>query len=338
MLEAYADAGVDEVAGWIRRHLPVTSVAGLPEISLHVADARSGLGRFLDGREGAGPPYWAHPWAGGLVLARHLLDHPGSVAGRRVIDLGCGSGLVGIAAARGGAAAVSAVDVDRLALVATGVNAALNDVRLETACADLFDGLVPDGDLIVIGDLFYDAALAARVLQFVERCMGAGLEVLIGDPGRATLPTARFEPISRINNANRLNETLAWSMLPTDGQGHSFKAAHCPQIAYVVRKLCGLSQSVTATEEALVGIRRTLLLAERSLLVWDLKGSRRMFRYNERHLRLKLACLRLSMAGRRLELHLGVLPPHLTCLLGMTGASHKLFATLKTMDGAAPRV
>ncbi|HEY2135168.1 MAG TPA: hypothetical protein VGH49_04730, partial [Xanthobacteraceae bacterium] len=50
-----------------------------------------------------GPPYWAFAWAAGLALARHVLDHPALVAGRRVLDLASGSGLIAIAAAKRGA-------------------------------------------------------------------------------------------------------------------------------------------------------------------------------------------------------------------------------------------
>ena len=50
------------------------------------------------------PPFWAAAWPGGQALARYVLDDPGVVAGRRVLDLGSGSGLVAVAAALAGAA------------------------------------------------------------------------------------------------------------------------------------------------------------------------------------------------------------------------------------------
>jgi ribosomal protein L11 methyltransferase len=52
----------------------------------------------------------------------------GSLAGLRVADLGCGSGVLGLAALRLGAAAVAAVDSDSLAVRATTANADLNDL------------------------------------------------------------------------------------------------------------------------------------------------------------------------------------------------------------------
>src|SRR5262249_10318086 len=137
-------------------------------------------------------PYWAHLWAGGLALARHILDRPETVAGRRVLDLGAGSGIVGIAAARAGAAQVIAADVDRYALTALGLNAAANPVSIATVWGDATARPPPPVDLVAVGDLFYECDLAARVTAFLDRCTGAGIDVLIGDPGRAFLPRSRL--------------------------------------------------------------------------------------------------------------------------------------------------
>ena len=94
-------------------------MADIPQIRLHLAGPSSGLHRLaaLVG-DGFRTPYWAYPWAGGVVLARHILEHPELVQGRRVLDLGTGSGLVAIAAALAGARSVEAVDIDPLAPVA----------------------------------------------------------------------------------------------------------------------------------------------------------------------------------------------------------------------------
>ncbi|HMN52989.1 MAG TPA: hypothetical protein PKC32_02220, partial [Sphingopyxis sp.] len=80
-----------DTAAFIRANLPVLPVPGIAEIRLHKAVPSSRVGRLAADGE-APPPYWAHHWAGGLALARHVLDHPESVAGRRVLDLGAGSG------------------------------------------------------------------------------------------------------------------------------------------------------------------------------------------------------------------------------------------------------
>ncbi|NWO96542.1 50S ribosomal protein L11 methyltransferase, partial [Escherichia coli] len=77
-----------------------------------------------------GSPYWAYYWLGGLALARFVLDRPETVAGKRVLDLGTGSGLVAIAAAKAGAASVLAADIDPYAMVAVPLNAAANGVAV----------------------------------------------------------------------------------------------------------------------------------------------------------------------------------------------------------------
>ncbi|NWM20010.1 methyltransferase, partial [Escherichia coli] len=89
---------------FIRARLPVLPVPGIPEIVLHKAVPASGLGRLAAADDGFGSPYWAYYWLGGLALARFVLDRPETVAGKRVLDLGTGSGLVAIAAAKAGAA------------------------------------------------------------------------------------------------------------------------------------------------------------------------------------------------------------------------------------------
>jgi predicted nicotinamide N-methyase len=186
-----------EIADFIRANLPLMPVPSIPEIQLHRATASSGLWRLAQSaRDEFGTPYWAYPWAGGLLLARHILNQPDIVRGRRVLDLGAGSGLVGIAAAKGGAEQVFAAEIDRHAIVALGLNAHANDVRLTAIQGDALAGPAPDVDLILIGDLFYDATLAVRVTTFLDTCKTTGIEILIGDIGRAFLPLSHLTPLA----------------------------------------------------------------------------------------------------------------------------------------------
>lgn len=171
---------------FIRNHLRVEASATLPEIPLYTAHPGSGLWR-LTGRAGP-PPYWAYRWAGGTVLARFLLDQPEVVAGKRVLDLGAGCGVVGIAAAKAGAAEVMAAEVDPNGLAAIMLNAGLNGVSLATVADDLLGAPPALVDLVAVGDLFYNRVLARRVTAYLRRCVAAGQEVLVGDPGRAFLP------------------------------------------------------------------------------------------------------------------------------------------------------
>ncbi|MGO7727044.1 methyltransferase [Rhizobium johnstonii] len=183
-------------AAFIQANLPISPVPSIPEIRLHTAGPASGLWR-LAGRGEADPaPYWAYPWAGGAVLARHLLDRPEMVTGRRVLDLGAGSGLVAIAAAKAGAATVTAIDIDANAIAAIGLNAAINGVNIVARAADIIEDQPPATDLLVVGDLFYDPSLALRVMAFLRRCQASGIEVLIGDPERAYLPQGELNRIA----------------------------------------------------------------------------------------------------------------------------------------------
>src|SRR5215469_11050870 len=109
----------------------------VPEIRLHQASDPISLWQRLEvsaGRTDLDPPFWAAAWAGGQALARYLLDNPKTVQGRRVIDVASGSGLVAIAAAKAGAAAVTAYDIDPIAATAMSANAAANHVPVRIVC------------------------------------------------------------------------------------------------------------------------------------------------------------------------------------------------------------
>jgi predicted nicotinamide N-methyase len=181
--------------GFIRANMRIAPVPTLPEIRLYTAHPASGLWRLAELDEdgsGPSPPYWAYHWAGGAALARHILDRPETVTGGRVLDLGAGSGIVGIAAAKAGAREVIAAEIDRYALAALGLNSELNGVEITAIGDDLTAGPPPPVNLVAVGDLFYERDLADRVTAFLDRCLAAGINVLIGDPGRAYLPRPRL--------------------------------------------------------------------------------------------------------------------------------------------------
>ncbi|MCX8253515.1 Methyltransferase [Beijerinckiaceae bacterium RH AL1] len=184
----------ETLSRFIAAELPLTPARSVPEVSLHLAVPTSGLHR-LGLRHS---PYWAYQWAGGTALARYILDTPEIVALRRVLDLGCGGGLVAIAAAKAGALKVSAIDIDFAAVAATRLAAQANEVEIAAACADGLVGEPPRVDLILAGDLFYARRLAARATAFLARCRAAGVDVLVGDPGRAPLPVDRLRKLADV--------------------------------------------------------------------------------------------------------------------------------------------
>jgi predicted nicotinamide N-methyase len=172
---------------FIRAHTAAAPVPFVPEISLWQADEPIALWEATEqGGVDQPPPFWAFAWAGGQALARHVLDNPGLVAGRSVLDLATGSGLVAVAAALAGAAPVTANDIDPLSLAAAAANASLNNVAVDTVEADLLDTDDRYG-VILAGDVFYSREMAGRMLPFLRRAARGSL-VLVGDPGRAYLP------------------------------------------------------------------------------------------------------------------------------------------------------
>jgi predicted nicotinamide N-methyase len=187
---------------FVKANLRLAPYPTLPTIRLYAAHPGSGLWRLAAPGEDPTPPYWAYPWAGGGALARYLHDRPEMVAGRTVLDLGAGSGIVAIATAKCGAARVIAAEVDRYAVAALRLNAAANDVTLEVSDGDLISGPPPAVDVITVGDLFYDLGLAQRATGFLGRCAKAGVTVLIGDPYRAYLPRQRLRLLAEYRVAD----------------------------------------------------------------------------------------------------------------------------------------
>jgi predicted nicotinamide N-methyase len=176
---------------FVLRHTRLRPVPGLEAIRLHLADEALPLWHAVQlatDDPDAPLPYWAFAWGGGLAIARYLAEHPEAVAGGRVLDLASGSGLCAIAAANAGAASVSAADIDPFAAAAIPLNARANGQRLTIIPRDLLDEAPPDVDVILAGDVCYEAGFAARVLPWLRRARDRGIDVLLGDPGRRYLP------------------------------------------------------------------------------------------------------------------------------------------------------
>jgi predicted nicotinamide N-methyase len=163
------------------------------EVTLRTAAEPFGL---WDRTERDAPPFWAFPWAGGQGLARYVLDHPEAVAGRRVLDVASGSGLVAIAAAKAGARSVLATDIDEHALAAIALNAAANAAsQVVPGLLDLAAAAHGDAEVILAADVFYQRDLAAMALAFLRAARRAGATVLAADPARAFVPTAELTPL-----------------------------------------------------------------------------------------------------------------------------------------------
>jgi predicted nicotinamide N-methyase len=185
--QAYARAMTPETEALIRSATQWATVPFVPEVTLLTAAEPFGL---WDRTARDAPPFWAFPWAGGQGLARYVLDHPETVAGRDVLDVASGSGLVAIAAAKAGARSVLAGDIDDNALAAIALNAAANAVpAVLPRRADLAAG-AGGADVVLAADVFYQRDLAALALRCLRAARRGGADVLTADPGRAFVPRA----------------------------------------------------------------------------------------------------------------------------------------------------
>jgi predicted nicotinamide N-methyase len=207
---------------FVRANTVLAAPPLVPELRLYLATEITPLWQATEtslDQSHLPPPYWAFAWAGGQALARHVLDHPDLVRGKRVLDFGAGSGLVAIAAARAGAHAVAA-ELDFFAAAAVALNAAANGVEVAVNAADPI-GAIRGWDVILAGDMCYERPLADRLVPWLEACAAEGALVLLGDPGRAYLPKTGLEALAtyRVETPLELEdrtsrETTVWRLRP----------------------------------------------------------------------------------------------------------------------------
>ena len=173
--------------------LRANTVAGraplVPEIVLHLATEITPIWHATEtwlSEHGLEPPFWAFAWPGGQALARHILDHPEKIAGKRVLDFAAGGGIAAIACAMAGATLVEAAEIDTLAVEAITLNALANHVAVTAIAADVV-GAACRWDLILCGDVCYEAPMTGHILPWLTGLADTA-EVWIADPGRSYLP------------------------------------------------------------------------------------------------------------------------------------------------------
>lgn len=184
---------------FVRAHTAVGHAPLVPEIALHLASEITPIWQATEDwlkERNIEPPFWAFAWPGGQATARLLLDEPARVAGKRVLDFAAGCGIAAVAAAMAGAAVVEAAEIDPLALAAVRANAALNGVTVATPDGDIV-GAPCRWDVILAGDVCYEAPMTAHILPWLRGMAAGGAEVLLADPGRAYLPREGLEPVAR---------------------------------------------------------------------------------------------------------------------------------------------
>lgn len=179
----------------------LSSTPFVPEIRLYLASDATELWEKTEselGQMGLPPPFWAFAWAGGQALARYILDNPGIVRGKRILDFASGSGLVAVAAMQAGASHVTACEIDAFAVDAIGVNADANDAVVNAQMGDFVDR--DEGwDVVLAGDVSYERDMTERVTRWLHTLHARGAQVLIGDPGRTYLAREKLESLAEYN-------------------------------------------------------------------------------------------------------------------------------------------
>jgi len=196
-------ADSERIAAFVQSETRLAAPPLVPEIYLHLTDAITPLWEATEAtldRKGVPPPYWAFAWVGGQALARFVLDHGRTaLAGKRVLDLAAGSGIVAIASAMIGADACAA-DIDRFACVAAALNAKANRVCIATSTDDFLAGsettTVP-WDAVLAGDVCYERPMAERMMRRLRGLAATGRTVWLADPGRSYLPRTGLDEIAR---------------------------------------------------------------------------------------------------------------------------------------------
>lgn len=185
-------------AAFIRANTMLHEPPLVPEVKLHLASEIVPIWQMTEEeleKSGLPPPFWAFAWAGGQALARYILDHPETVAGKRVLDFGAGSGMIGIAAMKANAASVLSADIDPFAAASIRLNAEVNGISLNVTTDDIVGSANGGWDVILIGDMCYERPLAERIETWVHSLVDGGATAYIGDPGRTYLPKSGLEKI-----------------------------------------------------------------------------------------------------------------------------------------------
>jgi predicted nicotinamide N-methyase len=210
---------------FIRANTVLQAPSMVPELRLHLATEMTPIWRASEAdleRMGVPPPYWAFCWPGGQAIARHILDHPELVRGKRVLDFAAGSGMAAFAAIKAGAANATGNDIDAYAVAAMRLNAEANGLPIAIDSRDLLVlEAQRDFDVILAGDVCYERPLAEAVFAWLQVHARQGALVLLGDPGRSYRPTQGIEEVARYDIPTSLQlenhgmkETIVWRVLP----------------------------------------------------------------------------------------------------------------------------
>jgi predicted nicotinamide N-methyase len=172
-------------------------------------------------------PYWAELWPSSRALGEHILALSG--AGRTLLDLGCGSGLVTVCAALAGFQVVASDYYDDAVRFAR-VNAARNGAPVPGGLSLDWRAVPSDVqrfDAVVASDVLYEQPYGALIAGAIDATLAPHGIALLADPGRVArdnfliaLPSAhlrivRETPVPYVDGAVR--QTITIFELSRDG-------------------------------------------------------------------------------------------------------------------------
>lgn len=133
-------------------------------------------------------PYWADLWPSAQILAREVREM--RLTGERVLELGCGLGLVATAAAMAGARVTSTDYYDDAVLFATLNVAEATGVTIEARMVDWTAMPADLGrfDVVLASDVLYEPRYATLVADAITATLRRGGEAIVADPGRIACP------------------------------------------------------------------------------------------------------------------------------------------------------
>ena len=179
------------LASLLATHAPLSPVPACPSLRAFSADDELPLWLALESACGQriDAPFFAVAWPGAQVVAGAIIDGVVSVAGLRVLELGCGSGLSSVAAATRGARHVRATDIDPLALLTTSLLAEAHGVAVDTAALSILDddavmAAFEDVDVVIAADVVYHRDLGAALTRIISACRARGIALIVADSGR----------------------------------------------------------------------------------------------------------------------------------------------------------
>ena len=215
---------------FIQKNTELGSPPLVPEIKLHLAVDATELWKMTTKElkdNGLPLPFWAFAWAGGQALARYILDNPQLVEDKSVLDMGAGSGLVGLSALFSNASQVDFKEIDCFAAEAIHLNLSAN--QLDQNFQIILEHLpkfTPQHqnqnrwDVILAGDVFYEQEMSNIILSDLRKFARLGNLVLVGDPGRAYFPKEGVKKLARYPvetpiylEEQNISETTIWQIV-----------------------------------------------------------------------------------------------------------------------------